>query len=93
MNLTPIFYDASGRRRRRFAFAVGAFVALVLLSCAALALSIGAVPRAPLLPIEAEHPALTRLPPPHEPLLKRARHSLNHYARLLTGRQIGRAHV
>ncbi|CUS45383.1 Glycosyltransferase [hydrothermal vent metagenome] len=86
MNLTPIFYDASGRRRRRFAFAVGAFVALVLLSCAALALSIGAVPHAPLLPIEAEHPALTRLPPPHEPLLKRARHSLNHYARLLTGR-------
>lgn len=86
MNLTPIFYDASGRRRRRFAFAVGAFVALVLLSFAALALSIGAVPRAPLLPVDAEHPALTRLPPPHEPLLKRARHGLTHYARLLTGR-------
>jgi cellulose synthase/poly-beta-1,6-N-acetylglucosamine synthase-like glycosyltransferase/peptidoglycan/xylan/chitin deacetylase (PgdA/CDA1 family)/spore germination protein YaaH len=85
MNLSPIFYDASGRRRRRFAFAVGAFVALVLLSFAALAISIGAVPRAPLLPVDAEHPALTRLPPPHEPLLKRARYDLKHYARLLTG--------
>ncbi|MDB5705849.1 MAG: polysaccharide deacetylase, partial [Sphingomonas bacterium] len=85
MHLSPIFYDASGRRRRRFAFAVGAFVALALLSVAALAISIGAVPRAPLLPIDAEHPALTRLPPPHEPLLKRAQYRLRHYARLLTG--------
>ncbi len=85
MSLTPIFYDASGRRRRRFALAVGAFVALALLSVVALAISIGAVPRAPLLPIDAEHPALTRLPPPHEPLLTRAQHRLRHYARLLAG--------
>src|SRR3954470_20465149 len=85
MNLTPIFYDASGRRRRRFAFAVGAFVALVLLSFAALALSIGAVPRAPLLPVDAEHPALTRLPPPHEPFLKQTRREILRTARLLTG--------
>lgn len=85
MSLSPIFYDASGRRRRRFAFAVGAFVAIVLLSVAALAISIGAVPRAPLLPVDAEHPALTRLPPPHEPLLKRAGHRFHHLARLITG--------
>ena len=83
MNTAPVFYDASGRRRRRFAMAVAAFVLLILVSAVALAISIGAVPRAALLPVEAEHPALTRLPAPHEPLLKRARHGLNDYARLL----------
>ena len=83
MNTDPVFYDASGRRRRRFAMAVAAFVLLILVSAVALAVSIGAVPRAALLPVEAEHPALTRLPAPHEPLLKRARHGLNNYARLL----------
>ena len=60
-----------------------AFVLLVVVAVAALAISIGAVPRAPLLPVEAEHPALTRLPPPTGPLLKRARHRLTDYARLL----------
>ena len=83
MSRAPIFYDASGRRRRRFAVAVVAFGLLVLVAVAALAISIGAVPRAPLLPVEAEHPALTRLPPPQGPLLKRARYRLNDYARLL----------
>jgi len=81
----PIFFDASGRRRRRFAVAVGAFIVLVILSLVALALSIGVVPPAPLLPVDAEHPALVRLPPPHEPLLKRTRRELLDYARLLTG--------
>ncbi len=83
MSRAPVFYDASGRRRRRFAFAVAAFVLLILFAVVALAISIGAVPRAALLPVEAEHAALTKLPPPHEPLLKRARHGLNGYARLL----------
>ncbi|PNB52502.1 hypothetical protein C1X77_27585, partial [Pseudomonas sp. GW531-E2] len=77
MNSAPVFYDASGRRRRRFAVAVTAFVLLIVVAIAALGVSIGAVPRAPLLPVEAEHAALTKLPPPHEPLLKRARHDLN----------------
>jgi cellulose synthase/poly-beta-1,6-N-acetylglucosamine synthase-like glycosyltransferase/peptidoglycan/xylan/chitin deacetylase (PgdA/CDA1 family)/spore germination protein YaaH len=85
MNLSPIFYDASGRRRRRFALAVGAFVMLALLSVVALAVSIGAVPRAPLLPVEAEHAALIKLPAPHEPLLRRTRRDIANYARLLTG--------
>ena len=31
MNRSPIFYDASGRRRRRFGFAIGAFILLVML--------------------------------------------------------------
>ena len=83
MSNAPVFYDASGRRRRRFAVAVAAFVLLIIVSAAALAISIGAVPRAPLLPVEAEHPALTKLPPPHGPLLARARHGFNDYARLL----------
>ncbi|QBM76407.1 glycosyltransferase [Sphingomonas sp. AAP5] len=83
MSRSPVFYDASGRRRRRFAMAVAAFVLLVVMAVAALAISIGAVPRAPLLPVEAEHAAITKLPPPHEPLLRRARHGLSGYARLL----------
>jgi cellulose synthase/poly-beta-1,6-N-acetylglucosamine synthase-like glycosyltransferase/spore germination protein YaaH/peptidoglycan/xylan/chitin deacetylase (PgdA/CDA1 family) len=85
MSLAPIFYDASGRRRRRFGFAVGAFIVLALLSFAALAVSIGAVPSPPLLPVDAEHPALVKLPPPHEPILKQTRREIVRTARLLTG--------
>ena len=84
MSLKPIFYDASGRRRRRFTFAVIAFVLLLLLSIAAFAVSIGAVPSAPLLPVEAEHAALHRLPPPHG-LVGRAQRSIGYYARRLFG--------
>ncbi|MET3827456.1 cellulose synthase/poly-beta-1,6-N-acetylglucosamine synthase-like glycosyltransferase/peptidoglycan/xylan/chitin deacetylase (PgdA/CDA1 family)/spore germination protein YaaH [Sphingomonas sp. PvP055] len=83
MSRAPIFYDASGRRRRRFAMAVAAFVLLVLLSIAALSVSIGVVPAPPLLPVEAEHAAYTKLPPPHDPLLKRARRDIVDYARLM----------
>jgi len=82
---SPVFFDASGRRRRRFALAIGAFVALAVLSIVALALSIGVVSPAPLLPVEAEHAALVRLPAPHEPFLKRTRRELLAYARMLTG--------
>ena len=85
MSLAPIFYDASGRRRRRFGFAVGAFIMLVLLSMIALAVSIGAVPRPPLLPVDSEHPLLTKLPPPHEPFLKQTRREILRTARLVTG--------
>jgi len=85
MSLAPIFYDASGRRRRRFGFAVGAFIVLALLSMVALAVSIGAVPSPPLLPVDAEHPALVKLPPPHEPILKQTRREILRTTRLLTG--------
>src|SRR4051812_18343665 len=85
MSLAPIFYDASGRRRRRFGFAVGAFIVLALLSLVALAVSIGAVPSPPLLPVDAEHPALVKLPPPHEPILRQTRREILRTARLLTG--------
>ncbi|RZF65784.1 glycosyltransferase [Sphingomonas populi] len=82
---SPVFFDASGRRRRRFALAVGAFIILAILSIVALGLSIGIVPPAPLLPVESEHAALVRLPAPHEPFLKRTRRELLDYARMLTG--------
>jgi cellulose synthase/poly-beta-1,6-N-acetylglucosamine synthase-like glycosyltransferase/peptidoglycan/xylan/chitin deacetylase (PgdA/CDA1 family)/spore germination protein YaaH len=85
MTPSPIFYDASGRRRRRFALGVAAFVALLLISIVALAVSIGAVPRPPLLPFAAEHPAATRLPPPRGSLLTRARRDVRAYARFFTG--------
>ncbi|MDB5676794.1 MAG: polysaccharide deacetylase [Sphingomonas bacterium] len=85
MTPSPIFYDASGRRRRRFALGVAAFVALLLISVIALVVSIGAVPRPPLLPFQAEHPAATRLPPPRASLLARARRDVRAYARFLTG--------
>jgi len=85
MTPSPIFYDASGRRRRRFALGVAAFVALLLISVIALVVSIGAVPRPPLLPFAAEHPAATRLPPPRASLLTRAQRNVRAYARFLTG--------
>ena len=85
MTPSPIFYDASGRRRRRFALGVAAFVALLLISMIALVVSIGAVPRPALLPFQAEHPAATRLPPPRASLLTRARRDVRAYARFLTG--------
>ena len=85
MDQAPIFYDASGRRRRRFAFAVAAFALLLVLAAGIFTLSIVEVARAPLLPIEPEHPALRSLPPPHEALLPRAQRGLRRYVRLLTG--------
>ncbi|MGU3391317.1 polysaccharide deacetylase family protein [Sphingomonas sp. M1A8_2b] len=85
MSLNPVFYDASGRRRRRFTFGVAAFVVLLLLSIAVFAVSIGAVPTAPLLPIEPEHPALHKLPAPRGGILRETRRDLNYYAKQLFG--------
>lgn len=80
----PIFYDPSGRRRRRFALGVAAFIALLVLSAAVFGASIGIVPTQPLLPINAERP-LHRLAPPHDTLLKRTSRTVDWYARKLTG--------
>ena len=78
----PVFYDPSGRRRRRFALGVAAFIALLLLSAVVFAASIGIVPSQPLLPINSER---HRLAPPHDNLLKRTRRTVDWYARKLTG--------
>ncbi len=86
MSQQPIFYDASGRRRRRFLVAVVAFVGLLVLSIAVFAASIGVVPAAPLLPVQRENPALHKLPPPHGVLFGRARRTANYYAHALFGR-------
>ncbi len=85
MTLHPVFYDASGRRRRRFTLGVVAFVALLLLSVAVLVVSVGVVPAAPLLPFEPEHPGLHSLPAPHSGLIGRTRRSLDYYAKGLFG--------
>ena len=79
---SPVFYDASGRRRRRFALGIAAFVALLLLSTVVFAASIGIVPSQPLLPINSER---HRLAPPHDTLLKRTSRTVDWYARKLTG--------
>ena len=78
----PIFYDASGRRRRRFRLAVAAFVALILLAIALFFVSVGVVPAAPLLPVQADRPVLKGLPAPHDPaVLRRTRRDVSYYAR------------
>ena len=82
----PIFYDASGRRRRGFRLAVAAFVALILLAVTLFVLSIGAVPSAPLLAVQADRPVLKGLPPPRDPaVLRRTGHDVGWYARQLFG--------
>ncbi len=80
-----VFYDASGRRRRRFAAAVAAFAALLVIAVAILAVSVGAVPAAPLLPVVAERAALKPLPAPHGGLIRRTERSLDYYARRVFG--------
>jgi hypothetical protein len=84
MSQHPVFYDASGRRKRRFTLGVVAFVALVVLALAVFAVSIGAVPAAPLLPVDVERPVLRRLAPPHG-VIRRAKRGLNYYAGELLG--------
>ncbi len=85
MSLNPVFYDASGRRRRRFTLGVVAFVVLLLLSIAVFAASIGMVPTAPLLPIEPEHPALRALPAPRAGIIRQTKRDINYYANRLFG--------
>ncbi|AXJ96160.1 MULTISPECIES: glycosyltransferase [unclassified Sphingomonas] len=89
MSQSPVFYDASGRRKRRFTFAIIAFVLLVVLAVAVFVTSIGAVPTAPLLPVQAERATLRKLPPPHG-LLRRTERSVDYWARRLFGQTGGK---
>jgi spore germination protein YaaH len=54
----PVFYDASGRRRRRFTLATFAFVALLVLAAVLFATSILEVSPQAALPFSAQRPAL-----------------------------------
>lgn len=80
-----VFYDASGRRRRRFRLALIAFVLLVTLALAILIASVGAVPSAPLLPIHPENAALKKLSAPHGSVFARTRRNIDWYARHMFG--------
>ena len=80
----PVFYDPSGRRRRRFALGVASFVALLTLAVVLFAVSIGVVPAQPLLPFNAERPD-HKLSPPHDTVLRRTTRTVDWYARRLTG--------
>ncbi|MGN6376869.1 MAG: glycosyltransferase [Sphingomonas sp.] len=82
---SPVFYDASGRRRRRFRLGVFAFIALIVLAAGLFFVSVGAVPRAPLLPFRSEAPALHKLQAPHQSVLVRTRRSIDWYARRIFG--------
>jgi len=90
MSQHPVFFDASGRRKRRFTLGIVAFILLLILSVAVFAVSIGAVPAAPLLPVEAEHPVLHRLAAPHG-VIRRAKRSIDYYAGRLFGTGAGKA--
>ncbi len=84
MSQHPVFYDVSGRRKRRFTVGIVAFLLLLVLAIGIFAASIGAVPAAAPLPIDSEHPALHRLAPPHA-VLRRAKRGFEHYADRLFG--------
>ena len=55
----PIFYDATGKRRRRFAIAVVAFIALFVLAAVLFGTSIATISAETPLPFEAERPPIT----------------------------------
>ena len=90
MSQHPVFYDVSGRRKRRFTLGVVAFVLLLVLAVSLFAVSIGAVPAAPLLPVEVERPVLKRLAAPHG-VIRRAKRGIDYYAGQLFGTNRGRA--
>jgi cellulose synthase/poly-beta-1,6-N-acetylglucosamine synthase-like glycosyltransferase/peptidoglycan/xylan/chitin deacetylase (PgdA/CDA1 family)/spore germination protein YaaH len=76
MDDRPIFFDASGRRRRRFGAALIAFILLILLSIGVFVGSIVAVvPQSPL-PFDVERPALK--PAPDDTLVRHGGRQIRH---------------
>lgn len=56
MDTHPVFFDASGRRRRQFTLAICAFIALLLLSAGLFAATIVRMSPEPALPFQVERP-------------------------------------
>ena len=73
-----VFFDPSGRRKRRFTLALVAFFLLLLLSVGLGAVTIGFVPRAPLLPVLTETSTMAASPVPHGNVLRRGRRGLDY---------------
>ena len=80
-----IFYDPSGRRRKRFTLAIILFVLLVVLSVTALFATIRVVPAQAPLPVALEHGVAQ--PPPKLSLLSRTSRSVDRAIRVLLGTQ------
>ena len=80
-----IFYDPSGRRRKRFTLAIILFVLLNVLTVAALFATIRVVPAQPPLPVALEH-GLPQ-PPPKLSLLARTTRRFDRAIRVLLGTQ------
>lgn len=89
MDTNPIFFDASGKRRRQFTLAVLAFIALLLLSAVLFAATIMRMSPAPALPFQVERPGGT--PSAIERGARRVERAIVHRGRtLLTGRPANR---
>ena len=80
-----IFYDPSGRRRKRFTLAIILFALLNVLTIAALFATIRVVPVQPPLPVALEHGAPERTP--STTLLARTRRQVDLAIRRLLGTQ------
>jgi cellulose synthase/poly-beta-1,6-N-acetylglucosamine synthase-like glycosyltransferase/peptidoglycan/xylan/chitin deacetylase (PgdA/CDA1 family)/spore germination protein YaaH len=78
-----VFFDPTGRRRRRFAVSAILFVLLVVLSLAGLAATIQLLPAAEPLPVALERGKA--LPPPRTSLLAQTERSINNAINRLTG--------
>lgn len=86
-----IFYDPSGRRRKRFTLAVVLFVLLNLLTVAVLFATISVAPAQAPLPVALEHGVAQR--PPKLSLLARTSRRLDRAIRVLLGSQPPSARV
>ena len=78
-----VFFDPSGRRKRRFALALLAFALLLLLSVVLGAVSIGFVPREPLLPVATETETRAPIPAPHSSILRRGKRGFDYLLKQL----------
>ena len=80
-----IFYDPSGRRRKRFTLAIILFALLNVLTIAALFATIYVAPAQPPLPVALEHGMPQ--PPPRQSLLARTTRRVDRAIRVLLGSQ------